>query len=259
MAPRRREPDGRRRLSLAALLSLAFHVAALPLLVWLLFARVFLIPPNQKPENVTVSTAAKIEKTNRPLPRNIQRPVLEQVAQPKPVPSSAPPRHELAKSVPRAPAQPPRPAKHASVGLTLAEQEVQFAKTAAKLRAENNPLSVATPNGPPATTKKQFINEMGKDHPETFYAILVPTKHWIDGNLSCYYTTYNMRTSAGGEDDGDIPWPVCYPKNHDRMLPLDRPHALPVPIPPTGYVLPADAYLTPFLRSIYEGHPAAPP
>jgi len=258
MAPRSGAQDRRRRLTLAALLSLVVHIVALPLLVWLLFARVFLIPPNQKPETVSVSTAARLEKTDRPLPKNITKPVVSQAAQPKPVPSSAPPRHELAKAVPRAPAQPPKPALHPSLGQTLAQQEAQFARTAAKLRAENDPLSVATPNGTPASTQKQIVNEMGKDHQETFYAILTPTKHWIDGDLSCYYTSYDMRTSAGGEDDGDIPWPVCYPKNHDRMLPLSRPHELPVPFPPPGYVLPAGTYLTAFIRSIYEGHPEAP-
>ncbi len=258
MAPRSGVQDRRRRLTLAALLSLVVHIIALPLLVWLLFARVFLIPPNQKPETVSVSTAARLEKTNRPLPKNITKPVVSQVTQPKPVPSSAPPRHELAKEVPSAPAQPPKPVRQPSLGQTLAQQEAQFARTAAKLHAENDPLSVATPNGTPASTQKQIINEMGKDHQETVYAILTPTKHWIDGGLSCYYTSYDMRTSAGGEDDGDIPWPVCYPKNHDRMLPLNYPHALPVPFPPPGYVLPPGTYLTVFMRSIYEGHPEAP-
>jgi hypothetical protein len=257
MVPRTRKPDGRRRLSLAALLALVLHAIFLPLLVWLLFAPL-VIPRNQPPERVSVSTAARMEKTNRPEPPNIQKPVVQQVAQPKPVPSSAPPKRELAKQAPNAPSQPPKTSAHPSFGQQLAQQEAQFAKTAQRLHAENNPLSVATPYRDPSLTQRSYVNAMGQNHQETFYAILTPIKHWIDGNMSCYYTTYDMRTSEGGEDDGNIPWPICYPKNHDAMLPLNRPHDLPVPYPPPGFTVAAGTYLTPFIRSIYEGHPAAP-
>ncbi len=255
MVPRRREPESRRRLSLAALLSLVFHAIAFPLLVWLLFSHVPIIPPAQKPERVSLSTVARIERTNRPLPPNIQKPVVQQITQPKPEPSSRPPSRELAKQSPNAQSQPPKAAKHPSTGSSLAEQEALFAKVAQRLHAENNPLSVATPNGPPAATQKQFINEMGQTHQTTYFAILTPEKTWNDGDKHCYYVSYAMQTNTGGEEDGDIPWPLCYPKNHDPMLPRDRQHYLPVPFPQDGYKAPPGTYMARFLKSIYDGHP----
>jgi len=256
--PRRDRQGVRRRTSLAALLSLVFHAIAVPIMAWLLFARILIIPPTQQSETVTISSATRLEKTTRPLPRNITKVVVPAPARPEPRPTARarPPRPELAKQAPEASPQPSAaPERPESFARQLARQQAQFAKTAQRLHAQNDPLSVATPNGPPATIHRQFINEMGQNHQTTYFAFLTPNKHWFDGAWSCYYVDYAMSTNTGGTEDGSIPWPVCYPRNHDAMLPLDRPHNLPVPLPPRGYAAPAGFYMAPFLKSIYEGSP----
>lgn len=247
----------KRRLSLAALLSLVFHAIAVPLLVWLLFARTLVIPPPRESERITVSSAIHLEKRNRPLPRNIHTVAIPAPAQPRTTRAhAAPPKPELARQSPTAEPQPTlAPRRPATLAQQLARQEAQFAQTAERLHRENNPLSVATPKGPPASTRRQFINEMGQSRRTTYYAVLTPNKHWFDGGLSCYYVDYDMQTDTGGEENGSIPWPLCYPRNHDAMLPLNRPHSLPVPLPPAGYTAPPGTYMAPFLKSIYEGKP----
>lgn len=71
--------------------------------------------------------------------------------------------------------------------------------------------------------------------------------------MSCYYVHYYAQYSGGGSEEGNIPWPLCYPVDHDAMLPLDRSHRLPIPSPPVGYVLPAGTTLAPLLHAIYTG------
>ncbi len=82
--------------------------------------------------------------------------------------------------------------------------------------------------------------------------MLTPLKHWLAGDLSCYYAQYDAQFSGGGSEQGVIPWPVCYPRNADAMIHPAYPHDLPVPFPPPGYVLPAGKYLTPLLEGLYD-------
>ncbi len=252
MAPSPSRKDGRRRLSLAALLSLAFHLTAMLVLGWLIVSHVLTIPKMQPPERVTLSSTTRIEPQTHPAPPNVHPPTVtsEKVA---PVPThAAAPRHELARDQPKASPQPPQPPHKPSVADELAAQEARFAQTAQRLHAENNPLSVATPNGTPGGPRKQYVNEMGQERQTSYYAMLTPTQHWFDGDRSCYYASYHMQTDTGGSEDGSIPWPICYPRDHDAMLPLNRFHYLPVPVPPSGFALKAGDYLTPFLKIIYD-------
>ena len=103
--------------------------------------------------------------------------------------------------------------------------------------------------------RKSAFDISGKFERDGVEAILTPLKHWFDGDASCYYVRYYAQFTAGGTEQGNIPWPVCYPRTADRMLPLDRPHALPIPYPPPGFALKPGAYLTPLLRGIYGKHP----
>lgn len=246
----------------AALASCAVNLLLWVLAVWLSGVHLTLVPPHDADrEYVVSSSTARIER-RQPVPvprtpiRKAQRPT-------PPVPKPQPhvePKHvsqprEIAREVPNAPPQ-TRRAQQTTLAQTLAQQEQQFARVAARLHAENSPLSAATISPEAAAAmRKQYYNLSGSQDREGVQAVLTPIKHWFDGDASCYYVRYDAEFSGGGSEDGTIPWPVCYPRTADRMLPLDRTHALPIPYPPPGFTLPAHAYVTPLLRGIYDKRP----
>ena len=122
------------------------------------------------------------------------------------------------------------------------------------MREARAPLSIATiePHAP-STFRRTYLDSEGRPQ-RTAQAVLIPLpgKHWIASGMSCYYVHYYASYSTGGSEEGNIPWPVCYPEAHDAMQPLDRPHSLPIPIPPPGYVLPPGTELQPLLSEIYN-------
>ncbi len=268
-------PDrSRRTLALSLVASTAFNLA-----LWMLAAAIagwsLKIPLRVKQherEFVVSSTSLRIER------RTVPRPI-HHVAPPQPqkqalqpqhaspqaaaaparaVRRAAPPR-ELAREVPQAPPQPqhrPRPAKASSLQAQLAREEREFAREAQTLRESRAPLSIATITPQqPSTFRRTLLDESGGRPRESIDAILVPLpgKHWLANGLSCYYVHYYATYSTGGSEDGNIPWPVCYPAAHDAMLPLNRVHQLPIPEPPVGYVLPPGTALGPLLNAIYTG------
>jgi hypothetical protein len=255
---RERGDDDGRVLALAFLLSILINFTLIPLLLWLAGWRFLTLPVMHPEETIVMSSAIRLDKQTRPLPRSIAppKPSASQ-AKPQPHPPHPvrrqPPRHELARLQLNAPYQPPLTPQKPSLASQLAQQQEQFARTAKQLHDQNNPLSVATGAPHPSSLRYSYFDAPGKLHEEQAYAYLTPTKHWFDGNLSCYYTSYHTDFSGGGFEDGNIPWPICYPRNNDRMLPLDRPHPLPVPAPPPGFSLVQGTYLTPFLKDIFEG------
>lgn len=211
------------------------------------------------------STAITIERRNRPRisPHEPKRVARQAPARPararkqtatRPKPQhQAPPRRELTHNVAAAPYQPPRSVAHPSFSQQLSQQERDFAREAKHLHAENSPLSVSTAAPNPAAFHQQRYDASGRyTQTESTYAWLLPVKHWVAKGQSCYYVHYDMNTSTGGAEHGYIPWPICYPQNHDAMLPLDRSHNLPVPYPPPGFTLASGTYLSPFLRGIYD-------
>lgn len=214
------------------------------------------------------STAITIERRNRPrIPIHEPKRVARQTparptqarkrvaTQPKPQ-HQAPPRRELTRNVATAPYQPPRSVAHPSFSQQLAQQERDFAREAKRLHAQDNPLSVSTAAPNPAAFHQERSDASGQyTQAESTYAWLLPVKHWFASGQSCYYVHYDMSTNTGGTENGYIPWPICYPRDHDAMLPLDRSHNLPVPYPPPGFTLASGTYLTPFLRGIYTHHP----
>ena len=221
-----------------------------------------LVPPHDTDrEYVVSSSSARIERRKTvPVPRSSVRAAQKQTpVVPKPQPRVAPkaaarPR-EIAREVPNAPPQ-TRRSQETTLERTLAQQEQQFARVAAKLHAENSPISTATISPEMAAAmRKQYNNLSGSQDRQGVQAVLTPIKHWFDGDASCYYVRYDAEFSGGGSEDGTIPWPVCYPRTADRMLPLDRTHSLPIPYPPPGFTLPARAYVTPLLRGIYDKRP----
>ncbi|MBV8117592.1 MAG: hypothetical protein JOZ01_06415 [Candidatus Eremiobacteraeota bacterium] len=67
----------------------------------------------------------------------------------------------------------------------------------------------------------------------------------------CYYARYVAQYTHGGNEAGTIPWPVCYPIDDDKIAHPPWVHDVPVPTPPSDYVLPPGTYLTPLLARIY--------
>jgi hypothetical protein len=262
----RDERRGRHNLLWALLLSAAIHATLLPLGLWLTGLHVTMLAPRQpEREMIVASTAVRIEKRSVPQPRSPlpqPRPIRaqRQLPQPRRVQAARPaaPRHELARSAPSAPPQPkvqkPQP-HHAQSSLQqqIAQQERTFSQEVAQLNQRNNPLSIATSAPrPPTTYRRSFFDVPGRLQRDAVQAVLIPLSHWYTHGLSCYYTRYVAQFTNGGNEQGTIPWPVCYPANDDRMAHPPYPHALPIPVPQPDYVLPAGTYLTPLLRSVYD-------
>ncbi|MHB8147921.1 MAG: hypothetical protein ACYDGM_11770 [Vulcanimicrobiaceae bacterium] len=268
--PRRGKDRGRRVLLWALFCSAALHAILIPLLLWLSGWH-FFMPRPQNREFVVSSTSVRIEHRTIPRPESAagrhpahstpksrpssQRPLPKTVA-PQPQP------HELAREVPNAPPQPPRRRRAASRQETLAQQLAQqqqtFSKEVAQLNAGNNPHSIATiAPQPPSADERSYYDLNGKTRPQDrVMVLLTPLQHWIAGAASCYYVRYAAEFSSGGSDDGNIPWPVCYPRSDDPIAkapPGMGSFPVPVPVPPHNYVLPKGTYLTPLLQQIYDG------
>jgi hypothetical protein len=202
---------------------------------------------------VVSSSAIRIERRTIPQPQSVPRisravPVRRPRVQPQP--------KEIARAMPSATPQPQqrKRERQQSLASQLAAQEAMFAQEAARLNAQRSPISIATvAPQPPATYQRSFMDLNGAEGREQVEALLLPRQHWFTTITSCYYVHYYAQWSGGGSEEGNIPWPVCYPRDHDAMLPLNRPHVLPVPAPPVGYVLPPGTELTPLLREIYDG------
>lgn len=264
-----REGD-RRRLALALVASSLVNLCIWVLAIW--SAKAALVLPRlhkSEREFVVTSSSLRIEHRIVPRPAHVATPPHPvHVAHTAPAPHAArrttphqsaiAQQRELARIATASTPAPPR-TTHArgapSLSEQLAEQETAFEREAQELRAQNAPLSVATASPPtPSTFRRSFLDMSGRTPRERVEALLqpLPGKHWVEGGMSCYYVHYYAQFSGGGNEEGNIPWPVCYPADHDAMLPLDHPHDLPIPYPPAGYALPAGAALGPLLESIYR-------
>jgi hypothetical protein len=262
--------ERRRDLAISALASGALNLLLWVLAIWYAGYRAQLTHLDERQQEYVVSSTAQVRIEHRTVPRpravspQTHQPVAPrraQVRRPKPQPTAASAPHEIARETQNAPQQPPpsarpREAQQSSLAQTLAQNEQSFAREAQRLHAQSNPLSAATMSPDAASAmRKSYFDISGRFEREGAQALLTPLKHWFDGNLSCYYVHYDAQFSGGGTEQGTIPWPVCYPRTADRMLPLDRTHDLPIPVPPAGYALPAGTYLSPLLRGIYERRP----
>lgn len=249
----------RRDLLWAFLASCTINLALWAVAIWLSHLHVMMMPPREREQEYVVSSSAARIEQRRPVPVPRSATVVAKQP-PAAVPQHRahvvpqPQRHprEIARTRPNAEPQQPQN----TFSRTLAQQEQQFAREAARLHAANAPLSTATISPQAASAmRKQYVNISGDTEREGVQAVLVPLKHWFDGNASCYYVRYDAEFTGGGSEQGIIPWPVCYPRTADRMLPLDREHALPIPYPPAGFALPHGSYITPLLRGIYDKRP----
>jgi hypothetical protein len=271
--------DERPALVLSVVASIALNLLAWMLVIWGSAVQLHLRPVTEKPELIVSSSSIRLEQRTVPQPQTAQAQVKTQ-PQPqtvtpksqrmprkqhvaKPEPQSRP--TEIAREVPQATPQPPtHNARHepASLQAQLAQQEQMFAREARQLNSSRS-LSIATsPPEPPSSFRRTYFDTNGQQQArEDVEALLepLPNQHWVKNGMSCYYVHYYAQYSGGGTEEGNIPWPLCYPANHDAMLPLDRTHRLPIPAPPAGYVLPGNVTLAPLLKAIYTGEIKAEP
>ena len=256
------------------ILSLLLHAAFLSAMFWAFKLQLPWAHERTKPERLfVVSSALRIQHRTVPQrPRPPQRttpqvqpvrpvapqPQYQPQRRPQPQPTQA--RREL---VQIASSAPPVPTPHPSslpqtLAAQLARQQQLYQREVAQLRQQNNPLSVATISPrPPSSYRRSYVDIGGvvNERRELVEGILTPINHWFTGPMSCYYTRYAVQFSTGGSEQGYIPWPVCYPRDHDVMVNPPWAHLLPLPVPPVGYVLPDGTYLTPLLREIYDQRP----
>jgi hypothetical protein len=261
-----REGDERPRgrlLLWATLLSMLIHALLIPLAAWLsdLQLTFFQAKPPQR-ETIVASTAVRIERRPVPQPRIVARspsPRVRTPARPRSsvrAPSKAAPRHELARAAPSALPQPVvRPAKRpapATFQQRIAQQEQAFSQEIAQLRARDNPLSLTTTAPAPAAAyRRTYFDVSGHRDADSVQVQLIPIRHWYTVATICYYTRYVAQYTHGGNEEGTIPWPICYPISGDRIANPPFVHDIPVPVPPPDYVLPPGTYLTPLLARIY--------
>lgn len=230
-------------------LSIAIHalVAMLSSWLWLVKLPIFTAKPPER-ETVIASTAVRIEPRPVPQPRTH--------AQPHAAPRPAARPHELARQAPRAQPQPtPRQVARnepSSLQQQIAQQEQTFSQELARLRASNNPLSIAAnPRESPAAYRRTYFDVAGHRDFDAVQVQLIPIRHWLTSTTICYYARYVAQYTHGGSEEGTIPWPVCYPIGDDKIANPSFVHDIPVPVPPPNYVLPPGTYLTPLLARIY--------
>lgn len=138
----------------------------------------------------------------------------------------------------------------------LARQEASFSQEVARLNQHQSPLSLASSQPkPPAAFRRTYFDFPGHSERNEVIALLIPLRHWRAQGLSCYYVRYVAQYTAGGNEEGVIPWPVCYPAGDDAMARPAYPHDLPIPYPQRDYVLPPGTYLAPLLQSVYGRRP----
>lgn len=262
------EKRGVRLLLWAFVASILIHALILPAAFWSWTRSVLFSQQPPKREWVVSSTAVRIERRTVPqrrsVPRRAQPPPMP--PQPRPAPPQpqrqpqpvrpAAPRQEIARAAPTAPPQPQKQPEHRttpSLESQLERQQQTFSQEVARLRDQNNPLSIAAPHEPPAAAyHRTYFDVPGHTHRQAVEALLLPMRHWRANEMSCYYVRYIAQFTSGGSEDGVIPWPVCYPVSDDEMINPPYPHDLPIPVPQRDYVLPPGTYLTPLLRSIYD-------
>lgn len=262
--------DERPALVLSVVASIVINLCIWMLFVWGAAFEMKLRPVMEKPELVVSSSSIRIEQRTVPQPRSEQEqqqshpqhaatpkqqqaPKQERIAPPQPEARPT----ELARLTPTGtPVPPSQRTKHepASLAEQLAQQEQMFTRETQQLNASHT-LSIASSAPlPPSAYHEQPIDVSGRqDQHESVEALLEPREHWVSRGMSCYYVHYYAQYSGGGTEDGNIPWPICYPVDHDAMLPLNKTHKLPIPSPPSGYTLPPDVTLQPLLREIYTG------
>lgn len=247
---------------------------------------------------VTISNAVRIERRARPRPEprpRAPRPIVAQrppaqparvalVQPPAPQPQrvALPPQepkaralHELDKTAPGSPPNPPRTVRASpppnpessdaareqkpqrvayerrqqSVKSQLTEQRIarmneEFDRTLSELRRENDPLAVRTE--PPAAPKryKMQMAGVGGDihHGQGYY---YPVKSWRADGYDYYYVDYEFTWADGTYETGGVPWPIRFRPREDPFQDSENPalRHVPLPAPLPGWTLPAGEHV----------------
>ncbi|HTX57817.1 MAG TPA: hypothetical protein VMD47_12025 [Candidatus Acidoferrales bacterium] len=256
-------------------------LGALPVTIafWVLLTSVLALQPGAllkllaphaepTPEMIVMSTA-KIELERRPVPEpprprvrhQEQRPV-PQKPEPKPE-ETAPPTPqtqptELSRLAPHAtPEASPAKTIHkrASLAETLAQEQVAFAKEAAQLNASRAPLSAATidPNQRASSNVPFQMNMSGlPGMPRRGQGVIsVISSIEAPRGYDCYYGHYTFTYPNGDTEEGDIPWPFCFPTRIDPFIRYYT-QRMGMPLPRPGYQLPPGMVLKPQLKIAYQ-------
>ncbi len=250
----------RRRAFLAVAGALALHLLALLLVVRLVVAH-FQEQRAEKTQIVALATVRHLapktvpKPASRPLPQQSQRAAqLARQAQPAVPPQAMVQPQHPPRLLPHG--RTPRPTSLDAARQFVERQEAQLAREAARINAHRAPLSTATNAPDPSSFRRSIVDSGGVSRTDYAEAYILPLQHWFSGALSCYYVRYAASFSQGGNEKGEIPWPVCYPRDHDELAHGPYPHRLPVPYPQPGFRLPRGTYLTPFLQHIFNDRPA---
>lgn len=246
----------RRRAFLAVTGALALHLLALLLVVRLVVAH-FQEQRAEKTQIVALATVRHLAPKTVPQPASPQRPTQSsqraEQAQPAAAPPSSARSQRPRRSLPHG-RIPPAPSLDPARQF-VERQEAQLAREAARINANRAPLSMATNAPDPSSFRRSIVDSGGVSRIDYAEAYILPLQHWFSGALSCYYVRYAASFSQGGNEKGEIPWPVCYPRDHDELAHGPYPHRLPVPYPQPGFRLPRGTYLTPFLQHIFNDRP----
>ncbi len=254
-------PAARRRRALLAVAgAIAMHLLALSLVARLVVAH-FQERSAEHPQIVAPATVRRIAPKTVPRPASPQLPPQSRQRTERAARQAQPASAPLAEGQPR---RPRRSLPHALTPATrsldpaqrfVERQEAALAREAARLNAHRAPLSAATSAPDPSSFHRSIVDSGGVSRTDYAEAYILPLQHWFVGALSCYYVRYAASFSQGGNEKGEIPWPVCYPRDDDELAHGPYPHRLPVPYPQPGFRLPRGTYLTPFLQRIFNDRP----
>ncbi len=252
----------RRRAALAIAGAIAVHLLALLLVLHVVVALLREQRAREQTQVVALATVRHIAPKIVPRPAAPQEHPRRQSAQParqaqQSEPAAAPQSLRQPQPIPRPSLHGRTPPKFApeSARQFVERQQEQLAREAARINANRAPLSLATSAPDPSTFHRSIVDSGGVSRIDYAEAYLLPLEHWFSGALSCYYVRYAASFSQGGNEKGEIPWPVCYPRDHDELAHGPYPHRLSVPYPQPGYRLPRGTYLTPFMQRIYNDRP----
>jgi hypothetical protein len=241
--------------------STLLHFILLPLLVALLGIHA-LLPTLQAETYHVTSSAIRIERKTRPLPRAIPHEMphprtvakhLQIAPQPRPQqPPAAQPRARIAYNPPVHSITAPVLPRAQIDAKTLAAQEKTYAATIAAARAESNPLSISKAEQSPVTTSRANYNLAGSQaQTRRGDGILYPVKRWMEGSFVYYYLRYTVRYPSGDFEAGEVPWPVRYPAGQDPFAQGESEH-IPLPGPAPNFVASADTEMKPLISHCYR-------
>lgn len=236
----------RRIMAASVALSAALHVLMLSLLFFAFRAIITPQGAEQIGETTTISVESRPVATAAPKQHRTR-------AKPAPAPAAraAPPRHEIAKQVAAAPAQPlPRPA--APAVSKIDRDRARFAGEVAQLNRQNAALAIPTidPAAAQPSSKSYAFDAASRSGDEHGNGIITPVTSWQDGGRDCYYARYSYTYPTGAMESGNIVWPICFDPASD---PFHRPpHPMPFPLPLAGYHLPPGTQLPPLEKSVYD-------